>query len=189
MKNILRNTIAATLLLAGVIQHASADIVTVTGDTTNGPTFTPPAFWGGPPDPANTGVAYQAFDVVTAEGPNPFNWENSFLTSCEYACVTFLYSEAGFDPNDGMKNLMTVASNIYHFSAMQTFLEPGKHYTFVVTGYSAEDAGAFSITGGSTGGISISPVPEPSAGLMLLGGLAGIGALARRRARRAAQLA
>ncbi|QGZ43339.1 PEP-CTERM sorting domain-containing protein [Pseudoduganella flava] len=83
---------------------------------------------------------------------------------------------------------MTISNNLYHFSSMQTFLEPGKHYTFVVTGYFDGDAGAFSITAGSTGGISISPVPEPSSGLMLLGGLAGIGALARRRARHTGEL-
>ncbi|QCP14557.1 PEP-CTERM sorting domain-containing protein [Pseudoduganella umbonata] len=109
------------------------------------------------------------------------------MTSCEFNCVTYLYS-GPFNPDDSRTNVMTISDNVYHFSYMQTFLEPGKHYTFVVTGYGDGDVGAFSITGGSTGSISISPVPEPSAGLMLLGGLAGIGALARRRARRTAQL-
>ncbi|GGY36662.1 FxDxF family PEP-CTERM protein [Pseudoduganella albidiflava] len=186
MKNMLRNTIAATLLLAGVVQHASAEIVTVTGDTSFGPTFISPTPWGTPPDPSATPVAYQAFDVVTGPGPSPFNWENSFLTSCEFSCITFLYN-GSLDPANPGTNLMTISDNLYHFSAMQTFLEPGKHYTFVVTGYMGE-FGEFSITAGGPGAINISPVPEPSAGLMLLGGLAGIGALARRRARRTAQL-
>lgn len=187
MKNMLRNTIAATLLLAGVLQHASAEIVTVTSDTTFGPTFIPPGAFGSEPDPSGPVVAYQAFDVVTTVGPSEFNWENSFLTSCEFNCVTYLYS-GPFNPDDSRTNVMSISDNFYHFSSMQTFLEPGKHYTFVVTGYREEDAGMFSITAASTGGISISPVPEPSAGLMLLGGLAGIGALARRRERRTAQL-
>lgn len=188
MNNMLRNTIAAALLLAGFLQHAAAEIVTVTGDTIGGPTFIPPGSHGGEPSPSISGVAYRAFDVVTTVGPSPFNWENSFLTSCEFSCVTFLYN-GPLDPADSRTNLMTTADNATNFSSMQTFLEPGKHYTFVVTGYFDEDAGAFSITAGGPGGISISSisaVPEPSAGLMLLGGLAGIGALARRRARRAA---
>jgi hypothetical protein len=183
MKNMLRNTIAATLLLAGFIQHAAAEIVTVTGDTIGGPTFIRPGDFGEEPYPWITGMTYRAFDIVTTVGPSPFNWENSFLTSCEFSCLTFLYS-GPLDPDDSRKNLMTTADNGTNFSSMQTFLEPGKHYTYVVTGYFNDDAGAFSITAGGPGGISISPVPEPSAGLMLLGGLAGIGALARRRARR-----
>lgn len=186
MKHILRNTIAATLLLAGVIQHASADIVTVTGDTNLGPTYIPFSYLGGPPDPSIGPVSYQAFDVVTQLPEGQFDWEVSFLTSCEYDCVTYLYNGA-FDPLDPGKNLMNTASNLYHFSALQSFLQPGKHFTLLVTGYGDVNAGEFSITAGGPANISISAVPEPSAGLMLLGGLAGIGALARRRARRAAQ--
>lgn len=187
MKNMLRNTIAAALLLAGVIQHAAADIVTVTGNTIGGPTFIRPGDFGQEPDPSLTGMTYRAFDIVTTVGPNEFNWENSLMTSCDFHCVSFLY-DGGFDPDDSRRNLMDSDTGGYNFSALQTFLEPGKHYTYVVTGYLDEDAGAFSITAGGPGGISISAVPEPSTGLMLLGGLAAIGALARRRTRRTAQL-
>ncbi len=187
MKHLLRNTLAATLLFAGSMQYAAADIVTVTGDTTGGPTFVRPGDFGEESYPWLTGMAYQAFDIVTTVGPNEFNWENSLMTSCDFHCVSFLY-DGGFDPDDSRKNLMAFNTGGYNFSSLQTFLEPGKRYTYVVTGYFDEDAGAFSITAGGQGGISISAVPEPSAGLMLLGGLAGIGALARRRARRAAQL-
>lgn len=188
MKNMLRNTIAAALLLAGFVQHATAAIVTVTGDTTGGPTFVRPGDVGEDPYPWLTGMAYGAFDIVTGVGPNEFNWENSLMTSCDFRCVAFLYS-GPFDPERSRNNLMSFDTDGYNFSTMQTFLEPGKHYTYVVTGYFDEDAGAFSITAGGQGAISISAVPEPSAGLMLMGGLAGIGGLVRRRARRAAQLA
>ncbi|QBQ39289.1 PEP-CTERM sorting domain-containing protein [Pseudoduganella plicata] len=182
----LRNMIAAALLSAGFVQHAAAAIVTVAGDTTGGPTFIRPGDVGEDPYPWLTGMAYRAFDIVTSAGPNEFNWENSLMTSCDFGCVTFLYA-GPFDPEHARKNLMSFDTDGYNFSAMQTFLEPGKHYTYVVTGYFDQDAGAFSITAGGQGGISISAVPEPSAGLMLLGGLAAIGALARRRASDTAQ--
>jgi PEP-CTERM motif len=185
MKNLLRNTIAATLLLAGVIQHASADIVTVTGDTTNGSTFALPIFNPGP-DTLIPVVAYQAFDVVTT-GEWLSDWGYTFMTNCEFACSTILYS-GSFDPDDEFKHLMTYSDDVGLFSSMETFLEPGKHYTLVVTGYLENESGAFSITAGGQNAISISPVPEPSTGLMLLGGLAGIGALARRRAASATTL-
>jgi PEP-CTERM motif len=186
MKKMFRNMIGAALLSAGLVQHAAADIVTVTGDTNGGPTFIRPGDVGEDPYPWLTGMTYRAFDIVTSPGPNEFNWENSLMTSCDFRCVTFLYS-GPFDPDDSRQNLMSFDTDGFNFSAMQTFLEPGKRYTYVVTGYFDEDAGAFSITAGGQGAISISAVPEPSAGLMLLGGLAGIGALARRRGTRTAR--
>lgn len=181
MRTILRNTIAAALLLAGVVQQAAADIVTLTGDTSGMPTFVRPGDWGGESYPWITGVSYQAFNV----SGNASNWMYSFMASCEYSCVSFFY-DGSFDPDRPHENLMNASADGRNFTGMEVFMEPGRNYVYVLTGYFDEDAGAYSLTVGSMGDISISAVPEPSAGLMLLGGLAGVGALARRRARRAA---
>lgn len=175
MSAILRNLFAAALLLAGAMQQASADIVTVTGDTSGLPTFLRPGDYGGPTPPWITGVSYQAFNVSATVS----DWQYTFMANCEYSCVSFFYENA-FDPADPLKNLMATSADAYGFTALMANIEPGQRYVYVVSGYNDWDAGQFSLTVGGKGDISISAVPEPSSGLMLLGGLAGIAALARR---------
>ncbi len=180
MKTILRNTIAAALLLAGVVQQASAGITTFTGDTGGQPTFLRPGDYGGPTPSFITGVSYQAFDVAVSES----DWQYTFMTNCAYNCASFFYQGA-FDPAKPGQNLMAAsADDGYQFSALMANMEVGQHYVYVVTGYYDWDTGGFSTTVGGKGDITISAVPEPSAGLMLLGGLALVGAVARRRSRR-----
>ncbi len=177
LAQIFRSACMAALLLAGAVQQASADVVTVTGDTTGGPTFYRPSDWGGP-GPLITATPYQAFDVTVSAS----DWQYTFITHCEFNCASFFYQDS-FNPENPLQNLMGADGHSgWNLTAMMAAMEPGRHYVYVVAGYGGEDDfGQFSITAGGSGAISISAVPEPSAALMLLAGLAGVGVLARRR--------
>jgi hypothetical protein len=176
-------SLAATLLFAGAGQQAAAAVRTVTGDTTVGPQYLRPGDYTGDTPPFVTGVAYRAFDVVASES----DWQYTFITSCDFNCVSFFYNGA-FDPANPHENLVEAdAHDGYNMTALMRDLEPGRHYTYVVTGYYDYDWGEFSTTTGGKGVVTMTLVPEPSAAAMLLGGLAGVGLLARRRqSRRAA---
>ncbi len=177
MKTILRKTVIAALLLGGVLQQASAGITTFTGDNGGQPTFLRPGDYGGPTPSFITGVSYQAFDVTVSES----DWQYTFMTNCEYNCASFFYQGA-FDPARPGQNLMAAsADDGYQFTNIMVDMAPGQHYVYVVTGYYDWDTGGFSTTVGGKGDITVSAVPEPSAGLMLLGGLGLLGAMARRR--------
>jgi len=170
-------SLAAALLLAGLGQHAAAAVRTVTGDTTFGPQYLRPGDFTGNTPPFITGVAYRAFDVVASES----DWQYTFITSCDFNCVSFFYNGA-FDPANPHQNLVEADANDgYNMTALMRDLEPGRHYTYVVTGYYDYDWGAFSTTTGGNGVVTMTLVPEPSAAAMLLGGLMGVGMLARRR--------
>ncbi|MYM67613.1 PEP-CTERM sorting domain-containing protein [Pseudoduganella sp. FT55W] len=167
-------------LLAGAVQQASADVVTVSGDTTFGPTFHRPSNYGGEPNSLGQDVAYRAYNIsVTAEAG-----EFSFLTVCGYNCGTFLY-EGSFNPADSYRNILDGralgGTDDMGESAISVYLRRGQQYVLVVTGYGDYDWGEYFTTIAGTGGISISAVPEPSTSLMLLGGLMAIGVAARRR--------
>jgi len=170
-------TLAGALLLAAVGQQAAAAVQTVTGDTTFGPQFLRPGNYTGDTPPFITGVAYRAYDVTASAS----DWQYTFITSCDFNCVSFFYNGA-FDPANPHQNLVEADANDgYNMTALMRDLEPGRHYTYVVTGYYDYDWGAFSTTTGGNGVVMMTLVPEPSAAAMLLGGLMGVGMLARRR--------
>lgn len=168
--------LAATLLLASG-QQAAAAVRTVTGDTTFGPQFLRPGDLTGDTPPFITGVAYRAFDVTASDS----DWQYTFITSCDFNCVSFFYNGA-FDPANPHWNLVEAdAHDGYNMTGLMRDLEPGRHYTYVVAGYYDYDWGAFSTTTGGKGVVTMTLVPEPSAAAMMLGGLMGVGMLARRR--------
>ena len=169
--------LAVALLLAGVGQQASAAVRTVTGDTTFGQQFLRPGDFTGETPSYITGVKYRAFDVTASES----DWQATFITSCDFNCASFFYNGA-FDPANPHQNLIEAdAHDGYNMTGLMRDLEPGRRYTYVVAGYYDYDWGAFSTTTGGNGVVTMTPVPEPSAAAMLLGGLLGVGMLVRRR--------
>ncbi|MBV8125396.1 MAG: PEP-CTERM sorting domain-containing protein, partial [Paucibacter sp.] len=70
-------------------------------------------------------------------------------------------------------------------SGVMTDMDAGRRYVLVIAGYQDYDWGAFSTTIGGLGTVTISAVPEPSFGMLLLLGLGGMAVAARRRAARA----
>ncbi len=177
LTKLFRLALTAALLLAGAAQQARADIQTVTGDTTFAPTFLRPGYRGGEPPSYAPDVAYQAYNIsVTVD-----DWQYSLVTACDFNCTAFFYKDS-FDPKNPQKNIMDgAADDGFNLTGLEESMSPGHKYVLVIAGYYDYDWGAYSTTVGGPGEIHISPVPEPSAYLTLLAGLAGLGLLARRR--------
>jgi PEP-CTERM motif len=167
----------AALLCTGMAGQAGAAITTLTGDTTFAPNFLRPGDYSGDTPDFITGVHYQAFDVTA----DVSDWQYTFITSCDFNCVSFFYNGA-FDPSQPHRNLIeSDANDGYNLTVLMRDMDPGRHYTYVVAGYYDYDWGAFSTTVGGDGLVTLTPVPEPTSGALMLGGLATLGLLGRRR--------
>lgn len=190
MKLSLMSSSLAAFALAAASLPAQAGFYTYLGDTTGAPTFNRPdipyADYPFPEAPSElsavaTDVAYHAFTftVGTAGG-------YTFLTQAEtpdYDTFVILY-EGSFNPASPMTNAVLANDDAiyYNTSGVIYALAVGQSYTYVVTGYDNDQAGAFSTTISGPGVITAATaVPEPASyGLMALG-LIGIAACSRRR--------
>jgi hypothetical protein len=157
---------AAVLCAAG---SAHADILTYTGDTTNGPTYDRPFddFTG--LSGFGAGVSYSTFTFTVAAAGS-----YTFLTTGAFDTFVFLYSS--FDPSQPLNNGIAGNDDLlpgFTTSGFATTLAAGT-YTYVVTGFDNTEFGAFSTTIGGPG--VIAAVPEPAAYAMFALGLAVIGA-------------
>lgn len=172
------STVAIAAALAALGLSATVQAQTFTGDTTGAPTFDRPLFSFLALSALGQNVRYDALEfTVNASGSYDFlsaatgNWDN-FL---------FLYSPS-FDPTGPLLNGV-IGNDDFPGIGRAGFsgvaLMAGAPYVLVTTGFDAPSFGAFTNT--ITGPGIATPVPEPGTwGLMALG-LAGIGALVRRR--------
>lgn len=166
---------------------ASAQAVTVTGDTTGGPTFNR-ALQGTPPTGLSlvgTAVSYTTLNfTVSASGSYTFLSDSTAATTggTTWDNFAFLY-QGSFNPAAALTNVLignddnpTIGLAGFSFA-----LTAGTNYVFVTTGFANTDFGPYSLSITGPGNVVIGNVPEPGAWAMMLGGLAGVAALARRR--------
>ncbi|WP_371857186.1 FxDxF family PEP-CTERM protein [Duganella callida] len=172
----LRLGLAAGVLLLGATQSARADIKVIDGDTTFANSFDSPLsdIWG-------LNVHYDAYQISVSADPT---FRQSGLVVCEFDCVLLMYQGA-FDPKQSDKNLFMVETDRGGAQAISSHMEENQTYVLVVAGRFDYDWGKYSLLISNPGTINISAVPEPAEWGMLLGGLALVGAVARRRQRQA----
>lgn len=167
---LMRAALVAGAVILGMTQTAKADIATITGDTTGSPQYGRPVEDLSGLSAAGSAVSYDAiaFSVDTAG-------EYSFLaTSLGFDSFLVLYQNA-FNPSAALTNALAASDDLVSLNT-NGFAGPltaGTTYVLVLSGFYNGDEGQYSVTIGGPGVIT-SAVPEPSAWLMLAGGLAAL---------------
>lgn len=160
--------------------NATPQILTITGDTTNAPTFNRPLEDLSGLSFAGSDVGYRSFTFQVGT-----SGQYSFLTTGAFDTFDLLYSptlNGGFPltnariANDDLLGIGT-SGFLYDLIA-------GIDYTFVTTGFQTGDAGFFSSTIGGPGAIIAAAavtVPEPEVLALLVVGAGAMGLRSRRR--------
>ena len=173
MKLTVLSVAVAALALVGTAQ---ADTYGYSGDTTGLATFDRPLAGFGGLSAFGTDVNYHALTFTVSVGGS-----YDFLSTAS-GWDNFLLLYSSFDASAPLSNGLIGNDDLgaIGVSGFSYTLTAGASYTLVTTGFEGGvDFGAFSNSIDGPG--AVSPVPEPATyGLMALG-LAGLGALARRR--------
>ena len=170
---------AITPATASVATATSPNVLTITGDTTGGPTYDRPIEDLSGTSGVGTDVAYRTFKFhVTASG------DYSFFTTGDYDTFDFLY--ASFDPSAPLANAILANDDLFGIgtSGFLASLLAGVDYTLVTTGFGNGDFGFFSSTIGGPGAIVAAAavtVPEPEVLALLMVGAGAMGLRMRRR--------
>jgi hypothetical protein len=174
-----QTALAVSVLFMGLTQTARADLVTWTGNTSGGPTFDRPFADFSDFSPNGSQVAYRTH-TFTVDMAGDYSM---VATGLAFDTFLFLYQNS-FDPMSPLDN--GVAGNddavSLNTSGFESSLSVGTSYVLVMTGFSSDQAGAYSITIAGPG--VITAVPEPSAWLMLALGLAAVAYTQRRKSLR-----
>ncbi|MBB3223312.1 PEP-CTERM sorting domain-containing protein [Pseudoduganella umbonata] len=171
-----RAAIAISALFIGLAQSAQADIVTLAGDTTGGPTFDRPLVNFSNYSPNGTGAVYESI-AFTVEDEGEYS-----ITMHGLGFDTFLLLyETAFDPVAPLINGVVANDDLVSLrtSGFAADLVAGEQYFVVVTGFSSDQFGAYSLTISGDG--VISAVPEPSTWLMLAFGVTAFACAQRRK--------
>lgn len=166
--------LAASLLaaatLCGSALPARASIITVTGDTTGGPTFNRPLEDLTGLSAVGTAVRY---DTITFSAS--VSGDYTFLTTGEFDTFSILYSGA-FLPGSPLTNAVVADDDLisppFTTSGFASTLTAGATYVLVTTGFGNTDFGAWSTTIGGPGELTL--VPEPALGGIVALGLVGV---------------
>lgn len=174
----LRPTLIALAASALMATSTQAAIFTFTGDTTGGPTFNRALSDFSSLSAAGTNVRYNVFGFsVSTSG------DYTFLTTGSYDTFTFLYGSP-FNPASPLSNGLHGNDDLlpapFTTSGFAASLTAGSSYSYVTTGFAANNFGAYSTTIGGPGSV-IPAVPEPATWALLLSGLGIVGFAAARR--------
>jgi hypothetical protein len=173
--NFQKTLLAAAAALVTVSSHAT--LATYTGDTTGGPTFNRPLEDLTALSGLGTAVSYDVVPIIVS-----LSGTYSFVTTGVFDTFTLLYSPS-FDPATPLNNALVASDDLLGFnvSGFTQTLTAGTTYFHVVTGFGNANFGAFSVTIGGPGVITV--VPEPSTYAMMGLGLLAVGGLIARRRR------
>lgn len=171
-----RFAMAAVALAAAVsFGPAQAGIFSFTGDTTGKPTFNRALENFSALSGVGIANPYEVTPIaVSASGSYTF-----VTTSGGHDAFTFLYSS--FDPANATANGIAANDDLLGLttSGFTATLVAGVSYFFVSTGFDPSDFGSYSTTIGGPGLAAV--VPEPASYALMLAGVAGLAAWARRR--------
>lgn len=190
----LKNFLFVVAAVALFTAPSLADTVTVTGNTTGGPTFnrTETGAAPGTLSAIGTAVPYRVFQVNVSSIGN-YTFESTSNTT-GYDPFIALYA-GSFNPGLPLLNFVIANDNRtpgnFTESALGVFsplsLMMGTNYFLVQTGFNNADFGAFTLVANGPGIITLSSVapppaavPEPTTMILLGTGLVGIAARARR---------
>lgn len=167
--------LVAAAVLCGSARPAQAAIITVTGDTTGKPTFNRPLEDLSGLSAVGTAVAY---DTLTFSAS--VSGAYTFLTTGMFDTFSILYS-GSFLPGSALTNAVVANDDLisppFTTSGFASTLTAGATYVLVTTGFGQTDFGAYSITIGGPGNLT---VPEPVATGLLGLGLLGVASWRKR---------
>jgi PEP-CTERM motif len=176
MKKVL--AIMAASLAMFWAQPSAAAIFTSPGDTTGAPTFNRPIEDLSALSAVGTAVHYATLSFSAGIGG-----DYTFLTTGSFDTFSILY-QGSFSPTSPLARAMVANDDLlappFTTSGFVGSLVAGSPYVLVTTGFDNTSAGAFSVTIGGPGSITV--IPEPSSYALLALGLLAMAT--RQRARR-----
>lgn len=176
IQKLFRAALATSVLFLGLTQAAQADIVTLTGNTTGGPTYNRTFSDFSDYSPNGEGVSYRTHEItVDMDGDYSF-----VATGLGFDTFAFLY-EGSFDATAPFINGLAGNDDAISLntSGFEATLNPGTTYVFVMTGFDSEESGVYSLTIAGPG--LISAIPEPATWMMFALGIAAVSYTQRRR--------
>ena len=192
---LMRRSFVRSLALAGLTACASsatlAGTLSFDGSTVDGPLWARPLA-GSPPTVISPSLANKVSYQVTAFQVDKNDSFSLIATSgapTGWDSFTFLYRDA-FDASQPLSHVMLGNDRLAGAADTKSgftnvSLQAGVNYFFVVSGYSNNQAGAYSVAITAPTGTAFlaAPVPEPASAAMLLAGAGLMGLLAAKRLR------
>ncbi len=171
-----KTTVMALAAIACMASTARADIVTVSGSTSGGPTFNRPLEDLSGLSLVGTAVAYDAFQFSVSVAGD-YTFVTTGFAPAGYDTFALLYT-APFMAGAPLTNALAASDDLFGVGLASGFayaLAANTSYVYVTTGFGNTDAGSFvNVIGGP--GVITAAVPEPQTVLLMALGIAALGA-------------